>query len=100
MTRPPARRVCGRGRSLVISGYLITANLVRELSREGTVCLPRFYAGRARRLLPAASLNLLCTAALTYIALPNTMLAQTAWGVLAAAGYVENVALIKTSAMC
>ena len=35
----------------VISGYLITNQLVREAQQHGRVSLPRFYARRARRLL-------------------------------------------------
>ncbi|MFD7707631.1 acyltransferase family protein [Streptomyces sp. NPDC059786] len=38
----------------VISGYLITGLLVRELGRDGRVSLAGFYARRARRLLPSA----------------------------------------------
>src|SRR5262252_318587 len=45
----------------VLSGYLITGLLVREIERTGTLDLPRFYARRARRLLPAMTLMLLCT---------------------------------------
>ena len=37
----------------VISGFLITAGLLNEAERSGTVSLVRFYARRARRLLPA-----------------------------------------------
>jgi peptidoglycan/LPS O-acetylase OafA/YrhL len=40
----------------VLSGYLITGLLVDELARDGRVDLPRFYARRVRRLLPAAVL--------------------------------------------
>lgn len=40
----------------VVSGYLITTHLYNEYSRTGRVRLGRFYARRARRLLPAASL--------------------------------------------
>ena len=45
----------------VLSGYLITGLLVREVERTGTLDLPRFYARRARRLLPAMTLTLLVT---------------------------------------
>jgi peptidoglycan/LPS O-acetylase OafA/YrhL len=38
----------------VLSGYLITSLLVQEISSSGTVNFARFYARRARRLLPAA----------------------------------------------
>jgi len=37
----------------VISGFLITGLLWREVSSSGTVRLPRFYGARGRRLLPA-----------------------------------------------
>ena len=37
----------------VLSGFLITSLLVREWSASGTIRLGRFWAGRARRLLPA-----------------------------------------------
>lgn len=36
----------------VISGYLITAILLRELDREGRVSIIDFYERRARRILP------------------------------------------------
>jgi peptidoglycan/LPS O-acetylase OafA/YrhL len=37
----------------VLSGFLITSLLCRELERSGTIRLGRFWAQRARRLLPA-----------------------------------------------
>ena len=40
----------------VISGFLITGLLWREVSTSGTVRLGRFYGARARRLLPASAL--------------------------------------------
>ncbi|MGV8967344.1 MAG: acyltransferase family protein [Cellulomonas sp.] len=40
----------------VISGFLITGLLIRETSRTGRVSYRRFYARRARRILPAAVL--------------------------------------------
>jgi len=42
----------------VISGYLITSLLLAELAASGGVRLARFWAGRARRLLPALFLLL------------------------------------------
>ncbi len=38
----------------VLSGYLISGLLIAEVSRRDAVSLGRFYARRARRLLPAA----------------------------------------------
>jgi peptidoglycan/LPS O-acetylase OafA/YrhL len=37
----------------VLSGFLITSLLVKEWGTSGTIRLRRFWAGRARRLLPA-----------------------------------------------
>jgi peptidoglycan/LPS O-acetylase OafA/YrhL len=37
----------------VLSGFLITSLLVKEWAGSGTIRLRRFWAGRARRLLPA-----------------------------------------------
>src|SRR5215208_5084233 len=36
----------------VISGFLITQLLVRELERTGAISLTRFFAGRVKRLMP------------------------------------------------
>jgi peptidoglycan/LPS O-acetylase OafA/YrhL len=40
----------------VLSGYLITSLLIKEIDSTGRLDLARFYARRARRLLPAAIL--------------------------------------------
>jgi peptidoglycan/LPS O-acetylase OafA/YrhL len=45
----------------VISGFLITRMLWAEISTTGTVRLGRFYAARARRLLPAGCLISIAT---------------------------------------
>jgi peptidoglycan/LPS O-acetylase OafA/YrhL len=45
----------------VLSGYLITGLLIREIEQSGTVDICGFYARRARRLLPALALTLLAT---------------------------------------
>ena len=55
----------------VISGFLITGLLVREVEHSGRVSLPRFYARRAKRLLPAASVVLVVTGLLTSLLLPR-----------------------------
>lgn len=41
---------------LVISGYVITAMLLRELRSTGTIRFRRFYTRRVKRLLPALAL--------------------------------------------
>src|SRR5690606_13861497 len=50
----------------VISGFLITGILVRELERDRQVSLVRFYARRAKRLLPATAVVLVATSLLTW----------------------------------
>jgi peptidoglycan/LPS O-acetylase OafA/YrhL len=48
----------------VLSGFLITGLLARELRDTGAIDLPAFYARRATRLLPALLVVLLATIAL------------------------------------
>jgi peptidoglycan/LPS O-acetylase OafA/YrhL len=45
----------------VISGFLITGNLLREAEKRGTVSFRRFYWNRVRRIVPAATVVLLLT---------------------------------------
>ncbi|PUA81468.1 acyltransferase family protein [Nocardioides currus] len=49
---------------LVISGFVITAMLLRELEATGRVSWPAFFARRVRRLLPAAALMVAVVVAL------------------------------------
>ncbi|SNC65337.1 Peptidoglycan/LPS O-acetylase OafA/YrhL, contains acyltransferase and SGNH-hydrolase domains [Kytococcus aerolatus] len=77
----------------VISGYLITAGLLKEVRSTGTVSLPKFYARRARRLLPAASLVLVFTAVVGWFVMARSALADLANDVLAATFYVVNWSL-------
>ncbi len=46
----------------VLSGYLVTRILFRDLTGIGRVNLPKFYARRFRRILPAAAATLIVTA--------------------------------------
>lgn len=45
----------------VISGFLITSQLMREVDRTGRISFLGFYAGRARRLLPPAAIVVVAT---------------------------------------
>ena len=45
----------------VISGFLITSQLVREVAKSGRLSLTRFYLKRVRRLLPAAVIVIVST---------------------------------------
>lgn len=55
---------------LVISGFLITGLLLREVAGTGRVSLLGFYARRAKRILPAATVVLVATVAASAIFLP------------------------------
>lgn len=74
----------------VISGFLITGMLVREVQRDGRVSLARFYARRAKRLLPAAALVLVVTALMTWLFLPITDRRTFGGDIVAAALYAVN----------
>lgn len=74
-----------------LSGYLITGILAAEIEATGRLDLARFYARRARRLLPAMGVLLLAVAAFAfafYSPLEQRPIAETA---LATAVYVSNV---------
>jgi peptidoglycan/LPS O-acetylase OafA/YrhL len=74
----------------VLSGFLITQGLVTELERRGTISLAGFYARRARRILPAAVVALVGTAALTVAFLPEQRWLQVAQDVVQSAIYLVN----------
>lgn len=81
----------------VISGFLITSHLDREIVRTGRVRLGRFYARRVRRLLPAALLVLAASIVLAYFVLPFPRWTANAWEAFAAASYWENWLLAAKS---
>jgi peptidoglycan/LPS O-acetylase OafA/YrhL len=74
----------------VISGFLITGMLWRELESTGTIRLSRFYAARARRLLPAAILVVVATAAGVAWLLPPLQARSVLGDGVASALYVGN----------
>ena len=74
----------------VLSGYLITGILVKEIRKTGKINLGRFYARRARRLLPAAVLTIIATVAVSSLLSPIEQL-STSKTAVATAAYVSNV---------
>lgn len=80
-----------------ISGFLITAHLLREIEVSGTVRLGRFWARRARRLLPAALTVLMATLLACWLLAPvgdlPRFVRETVWSTL----YIENWALAGSS---
>jgi peptidoglycan/LPS O-acetylase OafA/YrhL len=81
----------------VISGFLITGQLARELEKSGRIALPAFYAKRVRRLLPAAVTVLIFSALATLFILPLSSLGENLREILASTFYVENWALAANS---
>ncbi|MES2172295.1 MAG: acyltransferase family protein [Actinomycetota bacterium] len=81
----------------VISGFLITGQLARELDRSGRISLPSFWAKRARRLLPASLLLLLFGVVVTLFILPLSSLVSSLKEIVASAFYVENWSLAAGS---
>lgn len=74
----------------VVSGFLITGMLWRDVSTTGTVGLARFYGARARRLLPVAGLVLVVTAFASALLLPPLQARDVLGDEIASALYVGN----------
>ena len=74
----------------VISGYLITAILAREIE-GGDDSLMRFYERRARRLLPALSVVLAASTIAALILLPPFDLDRYGRSLATVAGFVSNI---------
>jgi peptidoglycan/LPS O-acetylase OafA/YrhL len=74
----------------VISGFLITSLLVRELEGTGTISLRGFYARRAKRLLPLSAVLLATVGVLSMIFLSPLRNTEVAGDIIASALYVAN----------
>lgn len=78
----------------VLSGYLITRLLMNEIDKSGGIDLPRFYARRARRLLPSLALMVAVVTAVALIVLPPLEQKTLAGTALAASAYCSNFVLM------
>lgn len=81
----------------VISGFLITSLLLREVQRSGRISITQFYARRARRLLPAATVVLVVTGLVGFAVFPALTRAQLGSDILASTFYVVNWSLAARS---
>lgn len=77
----------------VLSGFLITNHLLAEVSSTGRIRFGRFYARRARRLLPASLAVLLATAVVGGLFLPSVLFREFVDDLVAAVLYVPNILL-------
>lgn len=74
----------------VISGFLITTLLLREIDQTGTVSIRAFYARRVRRIVPVAFLVLVVTTAAAFVVWSLPRATQVALDSLSAALFVSN----------
>jgi peptidoglycan/LPS O-acetylase OafA/YrhL len=74
----------------VLSGFLITGLIVREMRTTGTVSVVGFYARRAKRLLPATAVVLLVVAAVSMVVVSVVDRGDVGLDVVASALYVAN----------
>jgi peptidoglycan/LPS O-acetylase OafA/YrhL len=74
----------------VISGYLITSIILRELS-EGKFSFTRFYERRARRILPALFTVMLVSIPFSYYTMLPKAVKEYAGSILSALSFVSNI---------
>lgn len=79
----------------VISGFVITRLMLSEFADSGTVSLVSFYSRRARRLMPALTIVLAATLALSLLVLsPGLEQDKAGWAALASFFFVSNIRYI------
>lgn len=81
----------------VISGFLITGQLTRELRSRARIALPDFWARRIRRLVPASLVVLLVSLVLVTFVMPLAYLPESLRDVGSSALYVQNWSLAANS---
>jgi peptidoglycan/LPS O-acetylase OafA/YrhL len=74
----------------VISGYLITGLLIREISETGTLKFLRFYARRTKRLLPSSLTVIVVTGLSAWIIFPQSLRESLGRDLIAASTYISN----------
>jgi len=74
----------------VISGYLITGILLRELENTNSINFPSFYARRFKRLLPSSVVVIVFTGVMSWVFLPASMRQNIGKELIAASTYISN----------
>ena len=74
----------------VISGYLITGLILREIEKTGRLDLNAFYQRRIKRLLPTSVFVLFVTALIGFFVLPAITRDALGRDLFAAAAYISN----------
>ncbi|MUL39946.1 acyltransferase [Streptomonospora sp. PA3] len=75
---------------LLLTGFLITASLVRAVERRGRIGFAAFWTRLVKRLFPAAAAALAGILVATWLFLPETQWRDAISGVVASALYFEN----------
>ena len=79
----------------VISGYLITTIIIRELNNN-TFSIKRFYERRARRILPALIFVILISTILSFVFLTQSEMASYFKSIIATLFFFSNLHFYKT----
>jgi len=74
----------------VISGFLITGLLLKELGNTGRISLKAFYLRRSKRLLPASFLVIFVTAIFAWLVLPPISRGSIGRDLVATTLYISN----------
>ena len=74
----------------VISGFLITGLLLKELEKTSSLDFKAFYLRRIKRLLPTSFFVLIITALISWFVMPVTMRHELGKHIIAAAVYLSN----------
>ncbi|WP_051326315.1 acyltransferase family protein [Glycomyces tenuis] len=82
----------------VVSGFLITSLLIKEVFDTGRISISGFYARRARRILPAASAVTIVTALAAWLWFPVTRLEAVMQDAFTVIVYVINYRFVAESA--
>lgn len=77
MTHWPSGGFVGVDVFFVISGFIITSQLLREKEKTGSISFGDFYQRRARRILPASLTVLVATIAASFAFLPKSRAGET-----------------------
>jgi peptidoglycan/LPS O-acetylase OafA/YrhL len=81
----------------VLSGFVITATLVREVERSGSISLRRFYIRRIRRLLPALAIVVAATALAGWAMLPLESQSHAGTTGAAASASIANFEIMRST---
>lgn len=81
----------------VISGFLITSHLVRELHSTGSLNVGRFWARRAVRLLPASFTVIVVSLIAVVVLVPDSLIGQFVFEGAASSAYFVNWVLAANS---